>query len=334
VLAFDRLALEAASSEFDHAIRRTDDIDHFCSSSAWTFSADRALMPPRPLFARRTDDGWAALARVEHEAGRWSLEPLEAAWCLASPLACTGDAGRFTRDLAAELARHTPDDVLFLAGLVEPSALFRALVAALASQYHLSIDVVPQTRRFRASLRGGVDGFLTRRSPTFRTRLRQASQRATRSGVSFEPVTAHDGEGAAALYARLLALEARSWKGMEGEGLAVPQMRAFYAEMLPRLARTGAIRAHVGTLDGKDVAMIVGGVVATPEGLVYRGLQFSFDDAHRSLSLGNLAQLAQIASLADEGVVLYDLGSEVDYKRRWGELCLETVTLVAVPRRA
>ena len=48
--------------------------------------------------------------------------------------------------------------------------------------------------------------------------------------------------------------------------------------------------------------------------------------------LGNLAQLQQITALADEGVALYDLGSEVDYKRRWGEDCLETLTIVAIPR--
>jgi CelD/BcsL family acetyltransferase involved in cellulose biosynthesis len=219
-----------------------------------------------------------------------------------------------------------------LAGLVETSALFGALVSELKGRYRLGVGVVPPTRRFRASLAGGVDGFLSRRSPTFRAGLRQAARKAAAAGVSFEPVVLGNEADAANLYARLLAVESRSWKGLAGDGLTLPEMRAFYAEMLPRLARTGAIRAHVGVRDGRDVAMIVGGVVDTPRGLVYRGLQFSFDDAYRSLSLGNLAQLAQITALAAEGAALYDLGSEVEYKRRWGELCLETVTLVAMPR--
>ncbi len=103
--------------------------------------------------------------------------------------------------------------------------------------------------------------------------------------------------------------------------------------MLPRLARRGAVRAQVGKRDGEDVAIVVGGVIDTPGGVAYRGLQFSFDDRLRPLGLGNVAQLAQIEALSREGVALYDLGSDVDYKRRWGEGCLTTVTLVAVPRR-
>ena len=134
------------------------------------------------------------------------------------------------------------------------------------------------------------------------------------------------------LYERVLAVEETSWKGREGNGLAVPEMAEFYRRMLPRLAREGAVRAHVARHEGRDVAVILGAVVDTPEGETYRGLQFSFDERYRSYSLGNLAQLQQITALADEGVALYDLGSEVDYKRRWGEDCLETLTIVAIPR--
>jgi len=333
VLSFDRPALDGVASDLDLAVRRSVDVDHFCSSSAWTFSADRALTPGRTLFVRRIEDGWISLARGGRAGGRQVLEPLEAAWFLASPLVCEGNPRRFARDLAAELARDAPEDAVFFAGLVEHSPVFLAVVAALAPRYALSIAVVPPTRRFQASLEGGVDGFLSRRSPTFRARLRQAVRKGESAGLSFAPIVARDDAAAAALYARLLAVEARSWKGLADEGLAVPEMRAFYAEMLPRLARAGSLRAQVGTLDGEDVAMIVGGVVALPGGVVHRGLQFSFDDAHRSSSLGNLAQLAQITSLVNEGGTLYDLGSEVDYKRRWGEQCFETVTLVAIPRR-
>jgi hypothetical protein len=289
-------------------------------------------MPPRTLFARRGESGWVTLARVDRVGVRPALEPLEAAWCLASPLAFSGDPAALARELAAELMRDEPSAVLFLAGIVETSSLFRALVTALAPAYRLSARVAPPTRRFRASLEGGVDGFLSRRSPSFRAGLRQAVRKASASGVRFEPVRVESEADATVLYARLLAVEARSWKGLAGDGLTLPEMQKFYAEMLPRLARKSAIRAQVGVCDGEDVAMVVGGVVDTAEGPVYRGLQFSFDDAHRSLSLGNLAQLAQITTLTAEGVAIYDLGSEVEYKRRWGEQCFETVTLVAVPR--
>jgi len=332
LLALDRPAFEALADEFDAAVRGTPEIDHFCSSSAWAFSADRTLMPPRTLFARRSDAGWVALARVDYSGGRQTVEPLEAAWCLSCPLAYVGDPRRLAAELVAELAEGAPSAVVFLGGLVQTSSLFGMLVSELAPRYRFATRVVPPTRRFRASLAGGVDGFLSRRSSTFRAGLRDAVRKATAGGVAFEEVTVRDEGDVATLFARLLAIETRSWKGLAGDGLTIPSMRAFYAEMLPRLGRAGAIRAHVGTRAGEDVAIIVGGVTDTPEGLVYRGLQFSFDDAYRSLSLGNLAQLAQITALAEEAVAIYDLGSEVDYKRRWGEQCFETVTLVAAPK--
>jgi CelD/BcsL family acetyltransferase involved in cellulose biosynthesis len=66
-------------------------------------------------------------------------------------------------------------------------------------------------------------------------------------------------------------------------------------------------------------------------GDTYRGLQASFDDDYARLSLGSLMHDRQIEALAAEGVRAYDLGSEVEYKKRWGEEGLETVTVVAVP---
>jgi len=37
-----------------------------------------------------------------------------------------------------------------------------------------------------------------------------------------------------------------------------------------------------------------------------------------------------IRQLSDEGVALYDLGSDIAYKERWAEGGLTTVTLVAL----
>jgi hypothetical protein len=334
VLTLDRAAFELAVDDFDLAVSLAPDVDAFCSSSAWTLSAHDAFKPPRELWCRKGEHGWALFARRRFEHGGASLEPLELAWCLASPLVCTGDATGFARELRLELAASAPFDVVVLAGLVPGSAFFAAIVSALEDRYRFRTDLVPPTRRFRASLDGGVPGFLSRRSKTFRTRLAQAERKALRAGVTFEPVVVTTEAEASALHARLVAMEQRSWKWNEGGGLAVPEMAEFYRSMLPRLARKGAVRAAVGTRAGEDVAIIVGGVSDTADGVVYRGLSFSFDDAHRPLSLGNLAQLAQIRALVEREsvpVALYDLGSEVEYKARWGEVSMETVTLVAVP---
>jgi CelD/BcsL family acetyltransferase involved in cellulose biosynthesis len=335
VRALDLDALEREAADLDATLRRTPGIDAFCSSTDWVVPAHRALGPPRDLFCRRGEHGWALFARRIHQsdAGYWrSLEPLEASWCLASPLACDGDPRAFARELVEALQRDAPRDVLFVAGLAPASPLSEALGPALAERYYTDLTSVPPTRRYRADLREGVAGFLTRRSSTFRARLRQAERKADGAGIAFEAVRAGDEGGAAALYARLLAVEARSWKGLDRTGLATPEMAGFYRDMLPRVARRGGVRAQVARHDGRDVAIIVGAVTETLDGLSYRGLQFSFDDDYRAFSLGNLAQLAQIRALCGEKVALYDLGSEVDYKRRWGEQCFETATLVAIPR--
>jgi CelD/BcsL family acetyltransferase involved in cellulose biosynthesis len=80
------------------------------------------------------------------------------------------------------------------------------------------------------------------------------------------------------------------------------------------------------TLGGRDVGYILGAVF---EG-EYRGLQFSYDDDHARLGLGGLLQFHQVTALCAEGVARYDLGTEMDYKRRWAEEVMETEMLVLV----
>ena len=85
--------------------------------------------------------------------------------------------------------------------------------------------------------------------------------------------------------------------------------------------------AAFATLDGGDAAYILGGVL----GNTYRGLQFSFDDRYRAHSLGNLCQLQEIGRLCEQGVDVYDLGTEVPYKKRWGDRVFATTCLVVQP---
>ena len=76
----------------------------------------------------------------------------------------------------------------------------------------------------------------------------------------------------------------------------------------------------------RDIGYILGAVMAGE----YRGLQFSYDDDHAELGIGGLLQYHQITLLCSEGVTRYDLGTEMDYKRRWAEEVMETEMLVLV----
>jgi CelD/BcsL family acetyltransferase involved in cellulose biosynthesis len=303
-------------------VAETPDVDRFCSSTDWILPAAQGLLPGRSPWLRAGDNGYVLLMRTRHSESPW-LEPLEAAWGLACPL--IGDPLGLAAELYAEL-RDSPAAAganLMLCGLDRSSLRFQAAARALGEHYELRVG--PPARRHVASLEGGLDGFLSRRTPNFRRSLSRAQRRASDEKIEITPMQVTDPEAA---YQRLLAVERRSWKGLEGVGFAASEMLEFYRLMMPRLHRRGALRLMFAQRDGQDLAYILGGMF----GDTYRGLQFSFADEHAHLSLGNLCQLRQVELLCDEGLAFYDLGSEVEYKKRWGEILHETVTLLAWPR--
>lgn len=313
--------LDQDSQAYDALVGGSGDIDRFCSSTDWIVPAARGLMPGRATWLRRGEHGYAALMRTEHAGQIW-LEPLEAMWGLACPL--IGDPVPLAIELTAAL-RDSPaasHAAVMLCGLERSSLRFAAAARALASRYRLGLG--PPARRHVASLAGGADGFLSRRTANFRRALRRALSRAEDEKIELVPADLSDSDAA---YQRLLAVEARSWKGIEGVGIAASGMLDFYRFMIPRLVARGALRLMFARRDGVDLAYILGGVL----GNTYRGLQFSFAADEEQLSLGNLCQYWQLERLCAEGLAFYDLGSEVEYKRRWGEQVHETVTLLAWP---
>jgi CelD/BcsL family acetyltransferase involved in cellulose biosynthesis len=262
-------------------------------------------MPERRFLIRRSEAGYLALAFGEH-----GLEPLEAAWGLACPL--VGAPA-----IARELGRLGESAPLILCGL-PPRTLRMAETARALDPTH-DLYLGPVTRRHRASLDGGADGFLSRRSAKMRANLRRAARRSADRGLRF--VESDDFE-------RALAIDEQTWKAHEGAGVASSGMDGFYRQMCRRLAGRGALRGIVARLDDRDVAYLFGGLFAGE----FRGLQFGFAEGLEALSLGNLCQWEMIQRLCVEGVALYDLGTDVEYKQRWGESQLDTVTLIARPR--
>jgi hypothetical protein len=314
--------LDARSADFDAHVAASADVDRFCSSSDWIVPAARALMPPAEVAGLELEGGYAALARFRH-AGGWVRQPLEAMWGLACPVV-GHDVEPLSRSFAQACALTAGSDALLLCGLVAGSPRLSALVRALMPWYELRRG--PITRRFVADLTGGEDAFLSRRSPALRRNLRSAARKAASRGVTFEPcaITPANAEDA---YERLLRVEAQSWKGEEGVGIAAG-MEEFYRLMVKRLARRGGARLLFARAADADVAYVLGGLF----GDTYRGLQFAQARRFEDCALGNLGQLAQVRALAAEGIRFYDLGSEVDYKKRWGEIAFDTVTVLALPR--
>jgi hypothetical protein len=311
---------QRAEAHFE-AVAQTEGIDQFCSSLDWILPAHEAFIPDHPLHLRASEDGFVALARgFNPRIGRY-LQPLEASWCLASPFA-GGDAPALVAGFHEECETRLVDwDLLYLSGIPPETELFRAIVREFGARHRIGLG--HRTLRYVASLEGGTDAFLSRRSSKFRANLRRSGRLADDAGVEFDWIDSVDPEKCDQLYERILAVEERSWKGQSGTGILDGGMNTFYRIMLPRLARRDALRVVFARADDRDVAFVFGGLF---EG-TYRGLQLSYDDELSRLSLGNLVQLEMIERLCEEGVSRYDLGSELEYKARWAESRLETVTL-------
>ncbi len=126
------------------------------------------------------------------------------------------------------------------------------------------------------------------------------------------------------VFDRILAIEATSWKGHEGTGLASTELAGFYRQMTVRLAARDHLRVLIAHLDGHDLGFVLGGI----RGDGYRGLQLSFHRDHGAFGLGHVLQAEQLERLVGEGVHRYDLGMDMPYKRRWADTVDETFSLI------
>jgi hypothetical protein len=321
---------EACADDFDRAVEREHGIDRFCSRTEWILPYHRAFLPDRELFLYRDGDSFAAFASREHPSAGAYLEALENMWCFASPL--VGDDSLALLDEASAVLQAASEDgrrpPVVLSGIPssqERGGLLRRVVLGMEDGYELR--AVDSTLRFVASLEDGYDGWLARRSAKFRRNLRAADRRADREGVLFEQLQPRTDAEVDAAFRQVLAVEATSWKTAAGSSAGEGSMLAFYTEMFPRLAKRGGLRVVIATRDGEDVGYLHGALT----GDHFRGLQMSADAEHAHLGVGNLLQRTMIESLCEEGVQTYDLGTRSEYKKRWAEEGLETLTILAQP---
>lgn len=270
--------------------------------------------------------GMAALLAHDHPSGA-ILTGLDCMWGFATPL-IGGDAPT----LVAEFGRWLTNfdfHALSLSGVVPDSALDRALTGLNpVGSTHLA-------QRCVADLNADFDAWLDRRSPRFRKSLRSAVRRCETAGVTFDlgpPTGPAPAQLVQELMNRVLAIEARSWKTGADSGLVGTDLGDFTTRVAHRFGSQGDLRAVFAVLDGIDIGYVIGGRVSDR----YRGFQHSFDDDHRALSLGKALQFHNIAALAAEGVITYDLGMHMDYKESYTDRIESTVTKIfaahAIPR--
>lgn len=324
----DRAPESAWIADWDAAVAISDDVDRFCSSSRWILPALDAFHPNDEPVVLSSDSGMAALVRGHHDVVGQFLTPMEATWGLASGLVAW-DPDRFAVQLREALRdEDLRVSVALLSGLRPGRRLWRALVRELQPDYVLRPAAT--SRRNVASLDGGYDGWLGRRTRKFRANLRRQARRASDRGIEVEPIVVDDAETLRSLYDRAMALEAISWKGLSEQGVDSEPMRSFTFDVLTRSlhARDAEVRWIVARAEDRDIGYLHG-VLA---GRHFRGLQMSFADAWRDAGVGSLMQATAIRWLCDDGARSYDLGSELPYKARWAERSDPTVGLLCHPR--
>ena len=325
---------------FDQApelIRRWTDLasrcgrpDPFCCTPAWQLAFHDAFAPSRPLFFQIEDENVLAFSEMQLTNGMPVLTPLETEWISGSPLLGPGADELLLAALPRMRALFNGALPCLLIGGMEKGSPVRERLLSLRG---FRVIEQPESRQRSASLEGGMDGYLSRRSGNFRAKMKKARRRAAESGVAFERHVLGSEEEADRLYARMLAVEEKSWKGIGRCGMTVPPSREFYRLMMRRLARNGCGRVIFAVRDGRDVGFLFGGMA----GAFYRGQQFSYDNALRSLSIGDLLQLEQLSWLCGEGVRRYDMGMSdhpsMKYKERWAETEQSLHSWLMIPYR-
>jgi len=308
--------LGSVARTWDDAADRTPGADEFCAASPWSFSAAESFPEAAPPVVLTDGASFAGLRARTTEDGARLLLGLDPVWGFATPL--VGHPLVAARLLAERLALDE-HDVAVVAGQRDDGILLQCLVQTLGERHRLHRG--PAEQRLQADLSGGVDAWWSRRSPRFRQRLRRLRRDVDDAGIVVVDCSALPPDEA---IDRVLTVEAQSWKGAEGTGLASPELAGFYRRMAWRLAGGEQLRLLFARRGERDVGYVLGGV----RGRTYRGLQLSFVEDVRALGLGHVLQLHQVEALRGSGVRTYDMGMDMAYKRRWADRIDETFALL------
>jgi hypothetical protein len=322
---FTKERLDHANSLLNQIAGNTEQADPFCCRTEWQFSFHEAFSPHRRLYFRVSDtNSMIAFACHEYPNIGSVLEPVESHWLFGCPLLGPDAVDLLETLLQEEPFRHAPPFILLSGHMSGSSLLIRSLRTF--KEHYEMMPMKPSVVRC-ASLAGNVDGYLSRRSANLRRNIKRAALKLSGSDVVFERCLPISIEQADQAYARMLAVDEKSWKGIGQCGITLQPSRDFYRLILRRLSLSGKGRVIFAKHDDRDIGFMFGGIT----GGYYRGLQFSYAEDWSRYSIGNLLQLETIRWLCEDGISRYDLGQAMGYKARWGELELQTENLLLRP---
>lgn len=315
-------SLAELAPAWDRAVDRTPGIDEFCASSLWSFAAAGSFRSAGEPVVVTDGVGFCGMRPTVTAEGVDVMVGLDPVWGFATP--CVGPPAAAAAALD-ELLRGSELPIAVIGGQRTDNVLTAHVARRLERTHRLLRG--PEEVRVRADLSAGPDAWLARRSSRFRQRLRRTEREAAARDVQVVDISADHPD---AVIDRVLAIESRSWKGAAATGLASEDLAAFYRHVAWRLARVDALRALIAVADGGGQAVDIGFILGGVRGRTYRGLQLSYVAEWVDLGVGHLLQLHQIRAAAAEGVAVYDLGMDMEYKRRWADDDHATFSLLAI----
>jgi hypothetical protein len=265
-----------AEQDYNAAVAACPGIDPYCSRTDWILPFHGAFTPDSHLHIWREQESFIALAQSKVAENTALFSSVDSLWGFASAL--VGEES--PRMLGHVCSNSLRQGHLILFGLPSDRAFLDA-VALQSASTHRAFMLKPVIRCV-ASLKCGLDGFLSRRTRKFQVNARRALKRAEQAGLQFRYLDRLHPDNIEHFYTRILSVERASWKGLHDEGADKPPLLGFYRHMFERIGPAGMLRSIVAELDGRPVGYIYGGFIPGR----FRGLQFSFDDRYRAFTCG------------------------------------------------
>lgn len=172
-------------------------------------------------------------------------------------------------------------------------------------------------------------------SSSRRSALRRSRRKAEQLGEIEIELLKPEPSQVQALLDEAFAVEARSWKQVEGTAVeANPLMRDFFYRYAAALAERGQLRVDFLRLDGRAVAMQLGACWRNSQWL----FKIGYDASYSTASPGQILLAESIAAAARDGMDAYELlGSRAAWTDVWTkdvQACVRVVVLPWRPRSA
>lgn len=294
-----------------------DEADPFCCAPIWNLSYHAIFTPGRRIYYNTSKDAAVIFGVYTIPGGNIIFSPMEESWLFGQPLLGSAAPDLLHASLQEFHSIFPNHRLTFcISGIRNNSLLAQKLKMLFGARYHIYIH--SHFTQASASLEGGMDGWLGRRSANHRAKIKKSARKAQQGGIVFERFRP-DPDNVADIYNRMLAIEEKSWKGLAHHGMSDSPSREFYGYMIRKLASLDEALVMFARINDEDAGFIFGGIMDK----WYRGQQFSYTKSAAPWSVGNLLQMEQIRWLCELGISRYDMGActgpRMEYKLHWTE---------------